>query len=104
MMDIFRTNGNANIEFDRIEQRQVTKVSRDRSKSSSVRISVDYLTLSESAKEFEELKGILENIPEIRQEKVTALKEKIRQGEYQVDSDKVAEEILMAEINLTRYL
>lgn len=104
-MDIFRTHGNTSIDFDgKIQQRQVTKVSRYGSKISSVRRSEDHLTLSESAMEFKELKGILENIPEIRQEKVAALKEKIQQGEYQVDSEKVAEEILMEEITLARFL
>lgn len=104
-MDIFRTDKSSDIDFEpKVQQRRITKVPRYGSTISSARRTGDHLTLSEAAIEFKELKGLLENIPEIRQEKVRELSEKIKQGEYKINSEKVAEEILMEEITLARFL
>lgn len=103
-MDI-RTNQSKNIDFEsnrKVEQERVKKASRYASKISSKRTDGDHLTLSEKAIEFRELKGMLDNIPEVRQERVMELREKIKQGEYNINSDEVAEEILMEEIALSR--
>jgi len=104
-MDIFRTDRSSDIDFEpKVQQRRIKKASQYSSNISSSRKTGDHLTLSESAMEFKEIKGMLENVPEIRQDKVMELKEKIKQDDYQVDSEQVAEEILMEELTLARFL
>jgi negative regulator of flagellin synthesis FlgM len=54
----------------------------------------DNVQLSEKAKELANLKQIINQMPEIRTDKVEALKKAIQEGNYQVDSFKVAGKIL----------
>jgi flagellar biosynthesis anti-sigma factor FlgM len=54
----------------------------------------DQVHLSGKAKELEELKQVIQQMPEIRTDKVEALKKAIQEGSYQVDSLKVAGKIL----------
>jgi negative regulator of flagellin synthesis FlgM len=50
--------------------------------------------LSGKTKELEELKQVIHQMPEIRKDKIEALKKTIQEGRYQIDSLKVAEKIL----------
>jgi negative regulator of flagellin synthesis FlgM len=54
----------------------------------------DQVHLSGKAKELEELKQVIHQMPEIRSDKVEALKKAIQEGSYQVDSLKIAGKIL----------
>ncbi len=54
----------------------------------------DLVQISSKAKELGELKQIIQQMPEIRTEKVEALKKAIQEGTYQVDSLKIAGKIL----------
>ncbi len=54
----------------------------------------DQVHLSGKAKELEELKQIIQQMPEIRTDKVEALKKAIQEGSYQVDSLKIAGKML----------
>ena len=54
----------------------------------------DQVHLSGKAKELEELKQVIHQMPEIRTDKVEALKKAIQEGSYQVDSLKIAGKIL----------
>ncbi len=54
----------------------------------------DQVHLSGKAKELDELKQIIQQMPEIRTDKVEALKKAIQEGSYQVDSLKVAGKML----------
>jgi negative regulator of flagellin synthesis FlgM len=54
----------------------------------------DQVHLSGKAKELDALKQVINQLPEIRTEKVEALKKAIQEGTYQVDSMKVAGKIL----------
>ena len=54
----------------------------------------DLVQISGKAKELEELKQIINQMPEIRTEKVEALKKEIQEGTYKVDSLKIAGKIL----------
>ena len=54
----------------------------------------DLVQISGKAKELEELKQIIHQMPEIRTDKVEALKKAIQEGTYQVDSLKIAGKIL----------
>jgi len=101
-MDII-TGKSANIDFEpKIQRQRISKVSHYNAKVSLSRNGEDHLTLSDKAIEFREIKDMLEQIPDVRQDKVIRLSEKIKQGEYNIDSKKVAEEILMEELSLAR--
>ena len=54
----------------------------------------DKISLSGKSKEISELKGLIEQLPEIRADKVEALKKTIDSGSYNFDSLKIAEKIL----------
>jgi flagellar biosynthesis anti-sigma factor FlgM len=54
----------------------------------------DQVHLSGKAKELDDLKQVIHQMPEIRTDKVEALKKAIQEGSYQVDSLKVAGKIL----------
>ena len=54
----------------------------------------DLVRISGKAKELEELKQVIHQMPEIRTDKVEALKKAIQEGSYQVDSLKIAGKIL----------
>lgn len=46
--------------------------------------------LSAKAKEYQRIRQVLDQVPDVRQEKVQELKERIESGNYAVDSGKVA--------------
>ncbi|HLS88657.1 MAG TPA: flagellar biosynthesis anti-sigma factor FlgM [Sphingobacteriaceae bacterium] len=50
--------------------------------------------LSPTAREIEELKAAVAEIPEVRRELVAAIKEAVQQGRYKVDPDEVAGKIM----------
>ncbi len=54
----------------------------------------DQVQISGKAKELDELKQVIHQMPEIRTDKVVALRKAIQEGSYQVDSLKVAGKIL----------
>lgn len=54
----------------------------------------DQLELSEVAKDFQVALKAFRNLPEIREDKVNAIKEKMKQGTYQVSGKEVADKIL----------
>lgn len=50
--------------------------------------------LSQSSKEVQQIKEIISSAPDIREDKVAALKEKIESGEYKIDPDAIADKIV----------
>lgn len=54
----------------------------------------DKMQISDKAKDIIQSKKELKNRPEVRAEKVAALKESIQNGNYNVDSEKIAAKIL----------
>ncbi len=54
----------------------------------------DRISLSGKAKEVEELKKVVSEVPDVRQDKVEAIKTSILEGTYKVDSLKVASKLL----------
>ncbi len=64
-------------------------VNNDAQKSEGV-AKGDKVILSPKAKAIQEAKKLLENVPDIREEKVARIKEQIKNGTYTVDAKKVA--------------
>ncbi len=59
----------------------------------------DRVELSANSTDVQKIKEVLDATPSVRTEKVQALKEQIERGEYQVDSRKVAEKMLLSLIS-----
>ena len=57
---------------------------------------VDKVELSSSSVDVQRMHEIIQQAPEVRAEKVQALKEQIAKGEYTVDPYKVADKLLMS--------
>jgi negative regulator of flagellin synthesis FlgM len=54
----------------------------------------DKISLSGQSKEISELKAAIDELPDIRTDKVDSIKKAIDSGNYNVDSKKIAEKIL----------
>jgi negative regulator of flagellin synthesis FlgM len=54
------------------------------------------VNLSQRAKEIQMARQAMESEPDIRSEKVQAIKKQIKNGTYEIDYDKTAEEMLKA--------
>jgi negative regulator of flagellin synthesis FlgM len=52
------------------------------------------VNLSTTAKDAQNLKNAITNLPDVREEKVQALKDQIEKGTYRVNADKVAEKMV----------
>lgn len=90
-MKIFNSN-NGNI--DKIIQAyRKQEVSNERTKSSRLSRN-DELSLSDVAKDYQLAMNAIKRVPDIRKEKVEAIKEQIRTGTYVIDAGKIAEKIL----------
>lgn len=57
-------------------------------------IATERVDLSAKAKEFQRIRQILDQIPDVREEKIQELKDRIESGNYAVDSGKVAAKML----------
>ncbi len=71
-------------------KKQVSKTESAKAKS----MKSDKIEISSSAKEFQVAFSELKKMPEIREAKVSALKEQVQNGSYKVDAEKIAEYIL----------
>jgi negative regulator of flagellin synthesis FlgM len=76
--------GKINQYYKKLQQKQTEKSGN---KNDSTQISA-------KAKEIMTARAELKKMPQIREEKVAALKEKVQSGNYQVDSKKLAAKIL----------
>jgi negative regulator of flagellin synthesis FlgM len=52
------------------------------------------VNLSTTAKDVQNLKNAISKLPDVREEKVQALRDQIEKGTYRVDADKVAEKMV----------
>ncbi|MGQ9846222.1 MAG: flagellar biosynthesis anti-sigma factor FlgM [Bacteroidales bacterium] len=71
------------------------KLSSKEIESSSIK---DNVALSSQSKEMQKIYDTLKETPDIRKEKVNALKQAIQKGEYNIDSQKLAEKMLKESI------
>ena len=54
----------------------------------------DEVHISETGKDFQIAKRALQDVPDVRQEKIEAIKSSMEAGTYEVDSDSFAEKLL----------
>lgn len=81
-----------------IQQYQKTEKVEDRApeKAASANnlVPEEKVNLSTTAKDVQTLKNAISSLPDVREEKVQALKDQIEKGTYRVDADKVAEKMV----------
>jgi len=70
------------------------KLKKSGSKSPSAPTVEDTTSLSSDALSLSDLKAQVMNTPEVRQDKVDALRQQIQSGQYPLDADQIAKAIL----------
>ncbi len=81
---------------DKVEAKKVKGSALDKTGSPSSVKGSDRVELSASSAEVQKMRGILQETPSVRSDKVQALKEKIERGEYQINAYDVADKMLMS--------
>ena len=74
------------------DQTKVSKTSKNQGSNSSQRS--DEVILSSQAQEFSQILKAVKGLPEVREEKVKELSERIAKGEYKVDSKELADRLI----------
>ena len=81
-------------ETEKIEEKQLSDKQKvdanDRSGQDTI------VNLSQASREAQQIKKIISSEPDIREDKVAALKEKIESGQYKVDHNRVADKLVDA--------
>jgi len=96
-MEIVKNQG---IQVDAyVNQLQDTKKAdqaADQAKESATK--TDTVVISDAAKRIQEARAKLDDIPDVREEKVADLRNRIQNGTYQADADKTAEKLLKEQL------
>ena len=80
-----------------IQQYQKTDKVEDRSPEKAASANLvpeEKVNLSTTAKDVQSLSNAISNLPDVRDEKVQALKDQIEKGTYKVDAEKTAEKMV----------
>ncbi len=84
--------------FNKVQESNKDKTVDKKDGSQKTESDKDKVSLSGAAKEINDLKGIIRDIPDIRVDKVEALKKAIDTGTYTYDSSKIAQRIMQEEM------
>ena len=68
----------------------------DQAKESATK--TDTVVISDAAKRIQEARAKLDEIPDVREEKVADLRNRIQNGTYQADADKTADKLLKEQL------
>jgi negative regulator of flagellin synthesis FlgM len=66
------------------------KVGTPDNKPEKTAVKADTVVLSDAAKRVQEARRQLDNIPDVREEKVSQLRSQIQNGTYEINADKIA--------------
>ena len=61
-------------------------------------VKTDTVVISEAAKRIQETRAKLDEVPDVREDKVAELRDQIQNGTYQVDAQKTAEKLLKEQL------
>ena len=81
-------------ETEKIEEKQISDKQKVDTKDASGQDTI--VNLSRASREAQQIKEIISSEPDIREDKVAALKEKIESGQYKVDHSRVADKLVDA--------
>jgi negative regulator of flagellin synthesis FlgM len=93
-MEITPNDNTINIDayVNNINDKQKAENTSDKAENNVVK--TDTVNISDAAKEIQEVRKELDNIPEVRAEKVEQLKNQIENGTYEIKSEEIAEKML----------
>jgi negative regulator of flagellin synthesis FlgM len=70
------------------------KIDPSDSKPDKAAVKTDTVVISDAAKRIQEIRNQLDEIPDVRDDKVAELKNQIENGTYEINADKIAETII----------
>jgi len=82
---------------EKIEEKQLSDKQKVEGKNGSGQDTI--VNLSQASKEAQKIKEIISSEPDVREDKVSALKEKIESGRYRIDHKRVADKLVDAFID-----
>ena len=93
-MEITPNDNTINIDsyVNNIDDKQKAENTSDKAEKNVAK--TDTVNISDAAKEIQEVRKELDNIPEVRAEKVEQLKNQIENGTYEIKSEEIAEKML----------
>jgi negative regulator of flagellin synthesis FlgM len=86
--------------YEKLEKAENEQAKAKRDKGADEAQAGDRISLSEGAKLRTEAHKAAQDAPEIRREKVEAIKAKIAAGEYEIDAQKVAQKMVEEDLDL----
>ena len=81
---------------NQVHEKKQADQAAERAKESAVK--TDTVVISDAANRIHEARAKLDEIPDVREEKVAELKKQIQDGTYQVDTEKTAEKLLKEQL------
>jgi len=93
-MEITPNDNKINIDayVNNINDKQKAENTSDKAEKNITK--TDTVNISDAAKEIQEVRKELDNIPDVRAEKVEQLKNQIENGTYEIKSEEIAEKML----------
>jgi len=70
------------------------KVDPSNNKPDKAAAKTDTVVISDAAKRIQEIRNQLDEIPDVREDKVAQLRNQIENGTYKINADKIAEKII----------
>jgi negative regulator of flagellin synthesis FlgM len=85
-------NGNQGIGIDAYvnQVQDKNKVGTSDSKPEKTAVKADMVVISDAAKRVQEARRQLDDIPDVREDKVSQLRSQIQNGTYEINADKIA--------------
>jgi len=82
--------------LNQVQDKKKVDQATDRAKESATK--TDTVVISEAAKRIQEARTKLDEVPDVREDKVAELRNQIQNGTYQVDAQKTAEKLLKEQL------
>lgn len=79
---------------DRIRKGERNKDADQMQKGERTNAAGDKVNISSQGAKIQRFKSLIDSIPDIRQDRVSSIKQNIDSGKYQIDSDKIARSII----------
>ena len=81
---------------NQVQDKKKVDQATDRAKESATK--TDTVVISDAAKRIQEARAKLDEIPDVREDKVAELKNQIQNGTYQADAGKTADKLLKEQL------
>ena len=97
-MEIDKNQGvhQADAYVNQVQDKKQADQAADQAKETAVK--TDTVVISDAAKRIQDARAKLDEIPDVREDKVAELRNQIQNGTYEVDADKTAEKLLKEQL------